>query len=50
MQLAEIEGIGATYATKLEAAGIASVEDLLTKGATPAGRDAIAAGPALPTN
>jgi len=49
MQLAEIEGIGAAYATKLEAAGIASVEDLLTKGATPAGRDAIAAGAGITT-
>ncbi|MGB0684411.1 MAG: DUF4332 domain-containing protein [Magnetovibrionaceae bacterium] len=37
-KLVEIEGIGETYAGKLEAAGVTSVEDLLEKGSTPKGR------------
>jgi predicted flap endonuclease-1-like 5' DNA nuclease len=41
-KLAEIEGIGATYAAKLEAAGIASVEQLLEAGSTPNGRKGLA--------
>jgi len=39
--IVEIEGIGPAYAEKLRAAGIASVEALLEKGATPEGRAAI---------
>jgi predicted flap endonuclease-1-like 5' DNA nuclease len=39
IQVAEIEGIGPTYATSLAAAGIQTTEDLLDAGATPAGRD-----------
>ena len=34
----EIEGIGPAYADKLKAAGVESVETLLTAGATPSGR------------
>lgn len=41
-KLLEIEGIGGTYAAKLEAAGIGSVEALLEACATPKGRDAVA--------
>ena len=37
-KLLEIEGIGATYAGKLQAAGIETVEALLAKGATPTNR------------
>lgn len=37
-KLASIEGIGPVYEEKLLAAGVKSVEDLLKKGATPAGR------------
>jgi len=37
-KLEEIEGIGTTYAGKLRAAGIASIEALLEAGAKPAGR------------
>lgn len=37
-KIEEIEGIGASYAEKLNAAGIATTEDLLTRCATPAGR------------
>lgn len=37
-KLVEIEGIGATYASKLEAAGIKSLEALLEKGSTKKGR------------
>jgi predicted flap endonuclease-1-like 5' DNA nuclease len=42
MKLAEIEGIGAAYSAKLEAAGIRSVEELLQQGATRQGRETIA--------
>jgi predicted flap endonuclease-1-like 5' DNA nuclease len=34
----DIEGVGETYAAKLQAAGITTVEDLLARGATPQGR------------
>jgi len=37
----EIEGIGEAYAEKLRAAGIATTEALLEKGATKKGREAI---------
>jgi predicted flap endonuclease-1-like 5' DNA nuclease len=37
-KLVEIEGIGGTYASKLEAAGINSLEVLLQKGSTKNGR------------
>lgn len=37
-KLLKIEGIGPVYAAKLEAASIPTVEALLDKGATPAGR------------
>jgi len=40
-KLSDIEGIGATYATKLQACGIATQEQLLEKGGTPAGRKAL---------
>lgn len=36
--LTKIEGIGEGYMTKLKAAGVTSTEQLLEKGATPAGR------------
>lgn len=39
--IADIEGVGDSYAEKLKAAGIGSVEALLEKGATPAGRKEI---------
>lgn len=39
----DIEGIGETYAAKLKDAGINSVEALLTAGATPQSRAALAA-------
>jgi predicted flap endonuclease-1-like 5' DNA nuclease len=42
MKLAEIEGIGPSYAAKLEAAGVGSVEALLEKGASRQGREEIA--------
>ena len=40
-KIIDIEGIGPTYAAKLEGIGIGTVEDLLEKGATPAGRKEI---------
>ncbi len=42
-KLTEIEGVGATYAEKLLGVGVKSTNDLLDKGATPAGRKEIAA-------
>ena len=41
-KLSEIEGIGESYAKKLEKAGLKTTEDLLKKGATPKGRREIA--------
>jgi predicted flap endonuclease-1-like 5' DNA nuclease len=40
-KIADIEGIGPAYAEKLNALGISTVEQLLEKGATPAGRKEI---------
>jgi len=42
-KLTKIEGIGATYAEKLQAAGIDSIEALLEQGATSSGRQSIVA-------
>ncbi len=39
----EIEGIGPAYAEKLAATGVATTSQLLSKAATPKGRDAVAA-------
>ena len=41
-KIIQIEGIGAVYAEKLNAAGIITTEDLLAKGATPKGRKELA--------
>ena len=41
-KIIDIEGIGATYAEKLNAAGIKTTDDLLAKCAKPAGRKALA--------
>lgn len=41
-KLTEIEGIGEAYAQKLQEAGLTTTEALLEKGASPAGRKAIA--------
>jgi predicted flap endonuclease-1-like 5' DNA nuclease len=41
-RIEEIEGIGATYAEKLTAAGVSTVEALLARGAAPGGRREIA--------
>jgi len=41
-KLSEIEGIGESYAKKLEKAGLKTTKDLLKKGATPKGRKEIA--------
>ncbi|MBQ0056994.1 MAG: DUF4332 domain-containing protein [Bacteroidales bacterium] len=38
----QIEGVGAVYAEKLNAAGVKTVEQLLAKCATPKGREALA--------
>ena len=41
-KIVEIEGVGEVYATKLNEAGIATTEDLLTKCAKKSGRAALA--------
>ena len=41
-KVVDIEGVGATYAEKLAAAGINKVEELLAKCAAPAGRKVLA--------
>ena len=41
-KIIDIEGVGDVYAAKLVAAGIEKVDQLLAKGATPAGRKALA--------
>jgi predicted flap endonuclease-1-like 5' DNA nuclease len=41
--IVDIEGVGDAYAVKLKAAGLTTVEALLEKGATPAGRKEIEA-------
>jgi predicted flap endonuclease-1-like 5' DNA nuclease len=41
MRIEEVEGIGSTYAAKLEAAGVRSTDDLLERGAKPSGRKAL---------
>jgi predicted flap endonuclease-1-like 5' DNA nuclease len=42
-KLIDVEGIGVKYASKLEAAGVRSTQDLLKKGTTPKGRKELAA-------
>ncbi|NTW82412.1 MAG: DUF4332 domain-containing protein [Chlorobiaceae bacterium] len=41
-KISEIEGVGESYAAKLQDAGIGTVESLLEKGADPAGRTELA--------
>lgn len=41
-KIVEIEGIGQSYADKLEAAGVKTTDDLLKIAATPAGRNKLA--------
>jgi predicted flap endonuclease-1-like 5' DNA nuclease len=41
--IADVEGIGSAYAKKLEAAGVKTTDALLDKGATPKGRQDLAA-------
>ena len=42
MNIKEIEGIGEVFGGKLTEAGVASLETLLTQGATPSGRESLA--------
>jgi predicted flap endonuclease-1-like 5' DNA nuclease len=46
-KLTDIEGIGEAYMAKLSAAGVATIEDLLEKGATPKGREVLASTTAI---
>jgi predicted flap endonuclease-1-like 5' DNA nuclease len=41
MRIEDVEGIGAANAAKLATAGVTSTDDLLEKGARPAGRQAL---------
>jgi predicted flap endonuclease-1-like 5' DNA nuclease len=45
--IADIEGIGPERASKLQAQGVKTTEDLLSAGATPKGRDTLAASTGL---
>jgi predicted flap endonuclease-1-like 5' DNA nuclease len=47
-KLPAIEGIGEATEAKLTAAGVTSVDDLLEKGATPKGREDLAAKSGIP--
>lgn len=47
-KIIEIEGIGETYAKKLQAIGIRTTENLLTAGGTKKGRDSIATQTGIP--
>jgi predicted flap endonuclease-1-like 5' DNA nuclease len=42
MRIEEVEGVGPAYAEKLTAAGVATTDQLLERGAKPSGRQAIA--------
>lgn len=46
-KLSEIEGIGESYAKKLEKAGLKTTEDLLKKGATPKERKDVESYPSF---
>ena len=41
-KIIEIEGVGESYASKLEAAGVKTTADLLSRAATPKGREQLA--------
>ena len=43
MKIEDVEGIGGTYAAKLQAVGINTTDDMLMAGATAASRDKVAA-------
>ena len=43
LKIIDVEGIGPTFAAKLEAAGVSTTDDLLDRGATSSGRSALAA-------
>lgn len=49
-KLKEIEGIGPTYAEKLEEVGLATTDDLLGAGASPSGRTDLAAKTGISKN
>ena len=42
MKIEDVEGIGETQGGKLRAAGVATTDDLLERGAKPSGRDSLA--------
>jgi len=42
MKIEDVEGIGETQGAKLRAAGVATTDDLLARGAKPSGRNALA--------
>jgi predicted flap endonuclease-1-like 5' DNA nuclease len=41
MKIEDVEGIGATYAAKLAAAGVSTTDDLLERGSKPSGRSSL---------
>ena len=44
MKIEDVEGIGPAYAAKLTAAGVATTDELLERGAKPAGAQSLAGG------
>lgn len=42
MKIEDVEGVGPSYAAKLQAAGVTTTDDLLAMGAKPSGRDGLA--------
>jgi len=49
-KIIDIEGVGSTYAKKLAAVGINTVESLLKRGATPKGREEISKASGIDRN
>jgi predicted flap endonuclease-1-like 5' DNA nuclease len=47
VKIEEVEGIGPVYAAKLQGAGVTTTDDLLDQGASPSGRDKLAAATGL---
>jgi predicted flap endonuclease-1-like 5' DNA nuclease len=48
VNIVDVEGIGPVYAQKLEAAGVATTDELLERGARPRGREDLAAATGIP--
>ena len=47
MKIADIEGVGPAYAEQLQGAGVVTTDDLLAKGGTKSGREALASATSI---